>query len=204
MGLSDDFLNQIPYAMWWAGLFSLPISTDLLGGGSFEEFGIEELSLNLIGLRAPVISDCTPDYGLLIQMGDLMLDVTMNMFGMDVQVVIYAAFEAEVEVDVVQGEAGQNELAMTLNDITYVQIELATVSENLVGSEDSLRLLLKQQILDKVLGMITENAMASIPIPTIELGSMIPGLPPGASLNMTPKNTYRDRGYTVISGTVHE
>ena len=204
MGLSDDFLNQIPYAMWWAGLFSLPISTELLGGGSFEEFGIEDLSLNLTGLRAPVISDCTPDYGLLIQMGDLMLDVTMNMFGMDVHVVIYAAFEAEVEVDVVQGEGGQNELAMTLNDITYVQIELATVSENLVGSEDSLRLLLKQQILDKVLGMITENAMASIPIPTIELGSMIPGLPPGASLNMKPKETYRDRGYTVISGTVHE
>jgi hypothetical protein len=204
MALSDDLLNQIPYALWWSGLLSMPIDSSLLGGGDFEEFGILDMSLNLMGLRAPVFSDCGPDGALLMQMGDLRLDASMVMFGMPVQVEIYATFEAELSIGVEQQPDGSYEVALAVEEMRYVQVEIATVSENLVGSEDVLRLLIKQQILDQVMGQLLEAASASFPVPTIPLGDLVEQFPGDVELRLRPLASWREKGFTVLSGTFQQ
>jgi len=202
MGIFDDFMNQIPYAMWWAGLLTIPLDPETLGGGSFEEYGIEDLSLVATALLPPVITDCSSNQ-LHLQMGDLEIDASMVMWGMPVDVTMYATFTASITIEV-ETVNGQNLLQMGVTKINTVKLEVATVSENLVGSEDTLRLLIKQQVLPVFLEQITESALASFPLPEMDMSGMIPGAPPEVKLEMTPMSQYREKGYTVITGSVHE
>ncbi len=203
MGLFDNFLNQIPYAMWWAGLLTIPLDAGTLGGGSFEEYGIEDMEMVATALLPPVITDCPSGDEVLMQMGDMEIAAAMSMWGMPVEVTMYVAFEAEIEIGVTS-DGPLTQLEMGVTDVKSVKLELATVSENLVGSEDGLRLLVKQHVLPVFLEQITGDSLASIPLPSIDVGAMVPDVPEGTTLDMTPKTTYRDKGYTTISGTVHE
>ena len=203
MALLDDFLNQIPYAMWWAGLLTIPLDPDTLGGGSFEEYGIEDMALVATALLPPVITSCPEGDKLLMQLGDMELAASFAMWGMEVDVIMYVTFEAEIEIGV-DDNPPPPKLTMGVTKIKTVELELATVSENLVGSEDSLRLLIKQHVVPLILDQITGGAMASIPLPAFDIGGMVEGVPEGTSLEMTPKMMYRDKGYSTVSGSVHE
>lgn len=203
MALFDDFLNQIPYAMWWAGLLTIPLDPASMGGGSFEEYGIEEMSLTATALLPPVITSCPSGGKTLIQLGDMELDASFVLWGMEVDVTMYVSFEAEIEIGV-ESNPPPPQMTMGVTKITTVKLELATVSENLVGSEDSLRLLIKQHVVPLILEQITGDALASIPLPEFDIGGMVEGVPAGTKLEMTPKMVYRDKGYTSISGSVHE
>lgn len=202
MGIMDDFLNQIPYAMWWAGMLSISLDSAALGGGSFEEYGIDDLSLTATLLLPPVITDC-PGGEMQLQIGDMEINASFVMFGMPVDVTMYATFTARISIKVEQ-KNGQNALSMGVTKIEDVKLEVATVSENLVGSEDSLRMLIKEHVLPMFLEQITGDALASIPLPEMDMSGMIPGAPAEAKLKMTPMSQYRQGGYTVITGTVHE
>lgn len=204
MAIADDVLNQVFYALWWSGLLSMPIDAELLGGGDFEEFGIQNLSMELTGLRAPLLNDCSTEGDLMVmQLGDLELDVSMVMFNMPVEVTIYATFEALMQVQANTGGGGGDGSSISLSvvDVRFVDIEIATVSENLVGSEDVLRVLIKQQLLDKLLDQILVAANASIPIPTIPLGDLVSAFPGDAQLRLIPASSEREKGYTVVSGS---
>ncbi|MBM4354756.1 MAG: hypothetical protein FJ109_13375 [Deltaproteobacteria bacterium] len=203
MSLYDDFLNEIPFAMWWAGLLTIPLDAQALGGGNFAQYGIENLSMTAKALLPPIITDCTDNKSLALQMGDLELKAAFVMFGMPVDVTMYASFEAGLEVGVVDNQ-GVTELSMAVTEVKSVELEVATVSENLVGSEDTLRMLVKKQVLPVFLEQITGDALASFPLPAMDMSGMIPGAPPEAKLSMTPMSEYRSEGYTVITGTVHE
>jgi hypothetical protein len=202
MGIHDDFLNQIPYAMWWAGLLEIPLDGEALGGGSFEEYGIEDLDLTATALLPPVLSHCGKN-SMEIQMGDLQLQASMVMFGMDVEVTMYSSFTAGIVVGV-GSKDGETVLEMAVTDIGKVLLEVATVSENLIGSEDSLRALVISQVLPVFLEQLTGDSLASFPLPEMDMTGLIPGVPGDAKLSMTPKSTYREKGYTVITGSVHE
>ncbi len=202
MGIHDDFLNQIPYAMWWAGLLEIPLDPETMGGGSFEEYGIADLSLTATALLPPVLSQCGGNV-MQLQMGDLQLEASMVMFGMQVDVTMYASFTAGITIGV-SNQDGQTVLDMAVTDIDTVLLEVATVSENLIGSEDSLRALVISQVLPVFLEQITGDSLASFPLPEMDMTGMIPGLPGEAKLSMSAKSTYREKAYTVITGSVHE
>ena len=202
MGIADDFLNQIPYAMWWAGLLTIPLDPEAMGGGSFEDYGIEDLNLVATGLLPPVITDCNSQM-MEMQMGDLQIQAEMVMWGMPVQVTMYATFTASILIKVASVD-GQTVLDMGVTEIKQVKLEVATVSENLVGSEDTLRMLIKQQVLPVFLEQITGDSLASFPLPEMDMTGMIPGMPGEAKLTMTPMSSYREKAYTVITGSVHE
>jgi hypothetical protein len=202
MSLFDDFMNQIPYAMWWAGLLTIPLKPENMGGGNFEEYGIENLSIKATALLPPVITECGYNQ-LHIEMGDMRLEAEFVMFGTPAKVTMFTTFTAAISIEVKQVN-GKNELAMGVTKIDQVALEIATVSENLVGAEDSLKLLIKQNVLPVFLNQITGSALASFPLPEMDMSGMIPGAPPEAKLKMTPKSQYREKGYTVITGSVHE
>lgn len=203
MAISDDFLNQLLFAVWWSGLLEMDVGAEMLGGGSFEEFGIKDLSIKLKALRAPVVSDCK-DGHFEMRIGDLELKASMNMFGQDTDVTLYASAAVGLDVDaVLESEAGvsTSKLVLGVTEIKWVKVELATVSENLVGSEDGLRLIIRDQLMPVLLEQVTNGLMASIPIPIIDLSTLVPGGAP-ILLRLEVQEAGHEYGFSVLGGEI--
>lgn len=205
MGISDDFLNQLLFAVWWSGLLEMDVGADMLGGGNFEEYGISNLSINVKALRAPLVSDCESG-SFEMRLGDLELEASMNMFGNDTHVVMYASAAVGLAVGTdltfVDGIA-TSILKLGVTEIKWVKLEVATVSENLVGSEDTLRLLVRDQLMPVLLQQLTNGLMASIPIPAIDLSGMVPGLD-SVLLRVLIEDAGHEFGYSVLGGRIDE
>jgi hypothetical protein len=153
-------------------------------------------------LAPPVITDC--GYNTMqMQLGDLELYASFSMWGMDVEVIMYVTFTAGIKIGV-ETVDGQVALQMGVTKVNEVLLEVATVSENLVGSEDTLKILVINQVLPVFLDQLTGDSLASFPLPEMDMTGLIPGMPGEAKLEMTPKSTYREKAYTVITGSVHE
>ena len=203
MGISDDFLNQLLFAVWWSGMLEMDVGADMLGGGNFEEFGISDMSITVKAMRAPVVSDCNGGE-LEMRIGDLKLEANMNMFGSDTHVILYASAAVGLSFSVEYANVGGqtvSQIKLGVTEIKWVKVEVETVSANLVGSEDSLRLIIKDQLMPILLEQVTSGLMASIPIPVIDLSNLAPGAQP-IILRMSIDSAGHEFGFTVVGGKI--
>jgi len=203
IALADDFLNQLLFSVWWSGLLEMDVGAEMLGGGSFEEFGIEDLSIKVKALRAPVVSDCE-EAEFEMRLGDLELKASMNMFGMDTNVTLYASAAVGLEITVEQAMVdgvSLSQIVLGVTEIKWVKVELATVSANLVGSEDALRLLIRDQLMPLLLTQLTDGLMTAIPIPVIDLSSLAPGEDP-IVFRVRVEEAGHEFGHSVMGGRI--
>lgn len=201
LGLMDDLVNLIPYALYWSGALTLPIPQEMLGE-DLGAYGITEMALNLDMLLPPILSGCNDDGALTIQVGDIGVQANMKLFGVPVQMQMYASFEADAEILVVDGEAGK-ELSIAVREPTFVDIEIASLSGGLVGAEDVLGSLIRDTLMPELLGALTGDSLGSFPIPEFDLSGLMEGLPPGTSISIEIREVLRRAAYTVLSGNVN-
>ena len=200
MGLHDDFFNQLPFAMYWGGLFDLDVDMAELGA-DLSQYGLGDMDLTLDFLLAPILTDCTPDGVQVIQIGDMRVDGVMDLYGAPVEMTMYASAEVEAELVVINGDAGK-ELSISLGEVRAMEVEITEISGALAGAEGVLVALVEDQLVGGLLDNLAGDALGSFPIPEIDLSGMLPGLPPGTGISIDIQNLLRIAAYTVLTGNV--
>ena len=200
MGLHDDFFNQLPFGMYYAGLFTMDVDPAALGA-DLSAYGITGAVFHVDFLLAPILTSCTGDGKLVLQIGDIQVDGTMSLWGMPVQMTLFMSLEAEaqfVAVDTPQGK----QLSISLGEPRVSEVEITAVSGALAGAEDVLVGLVKDKLVGGFLGSFAGGAFGSFPIPDVDLSGVNPSVPPGSKISLDLQQILRVFGYNVLSGNV--
>lgn len=192
IALSDDFINQLFYAMWGGGLLDMEMSSSALGldPSSLEILfpGLTELTILTEALLPPVVvpdpSGGFPE----IQIGDLRLtllngDAATGTELIDVYVTIFA--------DLDLSGSSATSLSATLGTPT-LYFDVVYPDANSIGAADTEALL--DELVPLLLPTLTE-ALADVPIPEIE-GFSISGV--------SVSTAGPEKGYTTLGGDLVE
>ena len=200
LALQDDTLTRVLYAAWAAGLLEQPVPASLFEGIDLASFGVQSLSLDLSAMLPPALSDCgAPGENPLLQIGDLIINADVGIFGQVVPLTVYVSAEIRLAI-----EAGVDGISISLLDVETVELEVQADDPSQIGLESVFRDLLEAQLetlLGGLLGGATGTPLFSFPLPAIDLGSITPGSPP-TTLIIQTTGAVRQNGTNVISGTV--
>lgn len=173
--LPDDTLNELLHAAWWGGLLEFPVGPELLGDVDLETYGIKDLTMQVSALLPPLASDCATPGELRLHVGDLKITASLKLFEQPMDVVIYAAFDAQVEITTVN-----NELGITIQSLENMHLEVNVLQDPLIASESVIHDLILAQLMPSLEGMLGNGEpLASMPLPEIDLSSSL-GLEPGS------------------------
>jgi hypothetical protein len=195
LSLADDALNSLFFAAWNGGLMEFDVPPELLGDIDFEAYGITDLSLHLSAMLAPTATDCWPDGRLRIFLGDLGLRVSFLFAGMPVDLNLWATATMGLEVAAQGGEIG-----ISITQIDGIETQLEVAQDQLVGLIDLIGDNLEIMLVEALEGMLAGGALATIPLPEIDLSAALPTLPPGTVIALDPQDVSRQGGNTIIGG----
>ncbi len=190
LGGRYDFINEVIFTAWWSGMLNQTFDLGKLGGGgnSGKGMSLDGTVITPNFLLPPILDDCNPDGAQEIQVGDLYLDLKLDINGFKPHVGMWVQAKADAEI-----AAHGNEIGIKINKITYIETEIFDLGGlgPFKGILDSLVPMLKSQIQGKEF---------TFPIPPIDLGSMIPGLPPGSKLQLGNMTSYHEHGFGTVGG----
>jgi hypothetical protein len=201
IGLHDDFFNQIPYALFWAGALTLPVPASMLGSVDLSSYGITDMNLSIDLMLPPILSTCNDQNALRLQIGDLGVVVDMKLFGTPVQMQMFASLEAAARLEAVDTPTGK-QISIAVDSPSFIDIEIASLSGGLVGAEDTLGNLIRTTLIPQLLASLTGESLGTFPIPSLDLSGMIEGLPAGTAISIEIREILRANAYNVLSGNV--
>jgi hypothetical protein len=201
MGLHDDFFNQLPFGMYYGGLFHMVLLPSDLGT-DLTQYGLTDVILNVDFLLAPILTGCTKDGKTVLQIGDMRVDGDMKLFGAPVTMTLYASMEVEADLVPVDVPGQGKQISVALGQTRIMEVEITQVTGALAGAEDILVGLVKEQLVGKFLSSFAGGAFGSFPVPDIDLSSVNPSVPPGSKISLDLKEMLRIFGYTVLTGEV--
>ncbi len=187
LALSDDILNELLYSAWRAGLLEFAVPPSLFEGVDLSGFGVTELDIQVRGLLAPTISDCNPTSELLVHIGDLRVGGSMKIFGIPLNVVMYASLTAGMALTAENGEVG-----LQLTDLKSLETEVTVLEDGLIDSEALIADLIADNLVPALLGALGGGGLGAFPLPEIDLG--------GSLVSINPTKIVRIGGNTVVGG----
>ncbi len=196
LGMHDDMINQIPFAMYWGGSLKFDM-TDKDLGQDLSQYNIKNLVLHIDFWLPPIITGCKRSGNKIrVEIGDIGIHATMDMMGMPVDAQMYAsaAFDADFEI------TQDNKITITIKDIAFLDLQVASINDELVGQESMIRDLVLQQMLPQVIDKIVGKSLGSFPIPEIDLHQMDSSIPAGTKIKLVPRVIVRKGAYTVMGG----
>jgi hypothetical protein len=134
--------------------------------------------------------------------GDLRLNVRMNLFGQPLDAVVWVSFEAPIRLG---ANATTSNIEIVVSAIENAEIEVNVVQESMLSAQPALQSLLETQLVPALGGLLGGGApLASFPLPEIDLSSAL-GQPPGTSVVViepltTPPAPERQAGNTIVYG----
>lgn len=200
LALFDDVLNELLYSVYMGGALELDIDPATLGGFDLSGYGISDLLMHASFMLPPIAEWCDDAQPLRLQVGDIAITATMSFLTQPVEVLMYASFEAEGDIALVAGEAGGYELGLLVNELSFVDVEIADITEGVEGLVPVIKDLIETQLLPSLLEGLTGSALGSFPIPEIDLSALADGIPPGTVIAIDPQDLWRDAGYTAVGG----
>ncbi|MBL8783909.1 MAG: hypothetical protein JNJ59_03320 [Deltaproteobacteria bacterium] len=194
LSLADDTLNELLFAVWRGGLLELPVPAAWLAGVDLSTYGISDLTMTLSGMLAPTAGDCGGQ-GLEAHVGDLQILAKLKLFGQPVDVVIWASAVAGLQL-VLDG----NEIAIRVTAVKRVETQVTVQQSDLIALEPVIADLIRDQVVDALIGQIAGTDLGSFPLPQIDLSGAIAGLPPGTGIAIQPETLTRNQGNTIAAG----
>jgi len=201
VALYDDLLNQIPFSLFWGGLFTIPVPPETMSGLDLSDMGLELNSLDLDFLLPPILTDCQKeDY--VAQIGDISTVIGLVFMGKEMLIDLFASVEIAVDFTLVQGPNGQEVGA----EVTPTMVEVDVADVSVVGATpeqaEALKAMIESMIGTQLMAVFDQQIAASFPIPDMDLTGLHPMIPPGTKIKIDAKALERKWGYTVFSGDV--
>ena len=202
IGLYDDLLNQVPFALYWGGLFALPIPAEALAGlADLDAMGLDISELYLDLLLPPIMTDCQKE-AYSAQIGDISATIDLSLMGKQVMMEIFASVEIGLAFKIVDGPNGKEIGAEVTPSKVEVDVGDVTVKDGTDQDAAALKAIVEAMIGTQLAGVFQEQIAASIPLPAIDLSGLHPMIPAGTKIKIAPKALERKWGYTVFSGDV--
>lgn len=204
LALAEDLMNEMLYGLWNAKVLHLHITaTDLAQMGvDLTQYGIASLDLVTAPLLPPVLTDCSmPTGGLELQIGDFYTEASFDFGGMPVNMHFYMFLKVPADISV-SSDTGK-EIALTVGQPTYVDVEMVYVNEEWVGQEDVLANLLITGILPLAFDKLAQKPI-TFAIPSFnlkELGGENITLP-DKDLVIIPHDIDIEDGYMLLKAEI--
>lgn len=208
IGAFDDLLNQALFAVWYGGSLNLKITSADLGSTDLVQYGVEDLKADLDFYEAPILTDCTETGSLQAQVGDLYVWADLVFLDNPLQLGLFVQAAAEASLYLTTGETGKTAIAVRLDDIPILDIEIVSINQDFVDAteitKEDLMEILKGQLLDKALEGVIGKELVAFELPSIDMSSLSPSLPQGLSIEIGLKELSRKLGYTIIKGLLEQ
>jgi hypothetical protein len=196
LALGFDLINQLLYSLWYGGGINVDLGaadiSDLSG-----DFPIDGGTVTLQPLMPPILSDCNGKSQLVIQLGDALIDADLQALGLDLTFKAWIAAEIGVSIT-----AESDQLSFVVNGVSLFQLELFDVEGAFDGNDAGLETLLQALISDVLLDQVAGQALASFPIPSIDLSGLAPEVPDGSVIKLSGLTIKRVDGYFQVDGTL--
>lgn len=204
VGLHDDFINQLLFAIWEGGTLTLNLgpneSAALVG-----EFGLEDATIVVDALLPPVFDSCGADQEKILErvvLGDLWIEAQANFLGEPMHLGLWLLTEAPVTVQFAPNEAGALVATLVLGELDPMWIEVITNEGRFAGNDEAVISLVQGTLVPQLLSSFTEGA--SFELPSIDLGSLTSAVPAGTVINIDVREVARDNAYLTIEGAFYE
>ncbi|MFO0744615.1 MAG: hypothetical protein U1F43_02940 [Myxococcota bacterium] len=197
VGLHDDLINELLFAIWEGGTVSLDLTGDaadsLLG-----QFGMMDSSLRVDALLPPVFESCAGHDQ--VQLGELYLDVQANFAGDPIHLGLWLLADAPIDVDLVHNEEGALQAKLVVGDIDPLWIEVV-INEGPFADDDSTVVsLVRDTLIPRLLGTVSDSA--TFTLPAIDLGSLTSAVPAGTTIDLDIQSIARDNAYLTINASL--
>lgn len=165
--------------------------------GQLSALGVAELSLTLSGWLAPTVSDCNDDGELRIHAGDLQILGSLRLNGSAITFTGYSSLEGNVVLSVT-GDG----LGVGIGSISQADTEVTINEDDRLEAEALLTTLLETALVNAIEGVLAGEGLGTIPIPAIDLSTVL-GLPPGSAvIAPMPQSVKRADGATILGATL--
>jgi len=207
IGIHDDLINQILFSVWWGGLLDMivplesfmdPDTLELEGIGTLEDLGITNIVATTEFYLPPIITSCNDAEALTLEVGDIYVELNMNMLNEPVTIGVFASLAAAAEINIVQNANGNQEFSLAIGEIDPLVVQVSYISDNLAGAEGFMTMIVQAILLPTLLEGLMEGTLASFELPEIDISGLSEMLPAGWKLKFFIEEFYRVDGYTTI------
>lgn len=180
-GLHEDFINQLLFAIWQGGTLSIDMGPESASAFDLGQFGIDLQSVRVEPYLPLIFSTCGGDKR--VQIGDLFLDTTLDMFGTPSHIGLWIQAEAVVDVIPSTSATGATVLSFDIGTFDPMVLEVVTNEGIFEGDDAGLVDLIGGQLLPLLIEKLAGDSLA-FELPTIDLGDLISGLPAGSVIDL--------------------
>lgn len=192
-----DMVNELLFSIWWGGGLALTLDDSVLGGLSLDGFGVSNLNVSTTFLLPPILDDCTAKGMVELQVGDLLVDLSLTVLIAPVKISMYVSAALDATI------FGQgNEIGLEVLGVTELGTQIMKIEGNLGPLAGMLDIeeLIDNVLVPMILEQVSNLSLGSFPLPEIDLSSLLPGIPPGTTLSLTNLEIGMKSGYLLFGG----
>ena len=202
IGLADDFVNQLLFAMWHANGLNMSIGAAALGSVDLSAYGVTDLTVDLDFLLPPIVNTCMGKEGTKLQIGDLQMHAKLKLAGKQIDIYLYTALQATAELKaVLNPKTGESELGFSLKGIDFLELQVTKLNDEAKDMQDLFITLIKTVMLPKLMDGLG-SGLGSFPLPAIDLSTLSKDIPAGTSIALAIQVIETLGGYTYMRGTL--
>jgi len=199
IGLADDFVNQLLFALWHGGGLNMTIGAESLGSVDLSQYGVSDLTVDLDFLLPPILNTCLGK-DMKLQMGDLEIHAKLKLGGKLIDIYLYTALQATAELKAVKNpKTGETELGFALKGIDFLELQVTKINEDALDMKDLFVTLIKTVMLPKLMDGLG-GGLGSFPLPAIDLAALSPDIPAGTMIALAIQTIENLGGYTYMRG----
>ena len=192
-----DLLNELLFALWWTGGLQLGLDEAALEAVDLSDLGISNISVDADFLLPPILTDCFAQGMVEVQVGDLAVTTSFSVMGASVTISAFVSVSMDSSI-IGKG----NELGLEILGISDIGTQIAVLEGDLgplAGMLD-VQELVEAILVPLIVEQVSNQALASFPIPELDLSTLVPGIPPGTTLSPGTLDVSLTKGYLLLSG----
>jgi len=201
LGAAFDVINELLWAIWQSGFLQFDLAQEDLADLDLSEYGVSNLSVQTDFYYAPVATICGLEETMMrIQIGDLYVHAELDIMGMHWDVGMFMFLEIDANLNVaVNEETSETEIGIELVAFDFVEIEIVSTNDVLVGKEYLFEGLIKDTLIPELTGSLGEDL--AFALPEIDLASLAEGMiPEGTTIAIDLQELDMVDGYMFIAG----
>jgi hypothetical protein len=198
LGLHDDLINQLLFAMWEGGTTTLDLgpeeSAALLGG-----IGLQGAHIVIDALLPPVFDSCGAAAGEeVVEIGDLWIEAEADFGGEPLHLGLWILTEAGVTVDFANNAEGALAATLAIGEFDPFWIEVVINEGAFADNDEGVVALVKDTLIPMLLDQFADQL--TFALPSFDLSAMTSAVPVGTVVNLDVRAVGRDNAYLTVQG----
>ena len=197
--LDVDLSNQLLFSLWDSGFTHMTVTEDLLGDTT-EDYGLSNPEITIAPMMPPVIHTCTELGDAELQLGDIHVVAEFDTNNGPLILDLFASASVGADLTVFSVPDAPDALGVEAINPGPIALDLQHVTGNLAFSDEVIELLLAALVSEVIAGDLLTGLIGAFPLPTVTIGSYVPGLDPDAVLSFDPKSIEGVGAHLILGG----